>query len=59
MANDAYATVDACESCTRNNARYKGQHPLQVFPPSRPLHFVAMNILGALPRTANETNTSS
>lgn len=45
--------VDACKSCARNNPRYKSKRPIQVVPPSEPLDFVAMNILGQLPRTAS------
>lgn len=53
MANDVYATVYACKSCARNNPRYKRQRPLQVFPPSESLDFIAMDILDPLPRTRN------
>lgn len=53
MANDVYNAVDQCSSCARNRNRNQHKQPLQLFSPTQPLHFVAMNILCPLPKTTN------
>ena len=52
MANDAYATVKSCRSCNKNRGTAaKHQKLLKLFPASGPLEFVAMDLLGPLPKT--------
>lgn len=53
VANDAYATVDDCTSCARNRHIAKTQRKLRLFSATEPLEFVAIDILGPLPKTAN------
>lgn len=52
MTVDIHQWVDRCDACARN--RIKGQknvYKMKLFPPSKPLEYVAMDILGPLPRT--------
>ena len=52
MANDVHATVRDCESCAKTRGtQYKHQRKMKMFPASGPLEFVAMDILGPLPKT--------
>ena len=51
MTVDIHQWVDRCDACARN--RIKGQknvYKMKLFPPSKPLEYVAMDILGPLPR---------
>lgn len=54
IANDIYHMVDQCSSCARIRNQCHHKHPLQLFPPSWPLDFVAMDILGPLPKTSED-----
>lgn len=51
MWHDADTTVEACKSCARNNTGCKRKRPIQMYRPSGPLDFVAMNILVLITRT--------
>ena len=52
MANDVYETVQRCESCAATRGtQYTKQKHLRLFPANGPLEFVAMDILGPLPKT--------
>lgn len=52
MANDVYEYVQKCSSILEiRGAQYVHTKHLMFSPPSGPLEFVAMDILGLLPRT--------
>jgi hypothetical protein len=53
MAADCKAFVSRCPSCARKELKGKRRHTalLKLFPPSAPLEFVAIDILGPLPKT--------
>lgn len=51
MANEDYTKVHACRSFTRNNTRSKRKG--QVFPASRPLELISIDILGPLSKTVS------
>ena len=52
MAYDAYNVATKCRSCVRNRGTlHKHQKFLKLFPASGPLEFVAMDILGPLPKS--------
>lgn len=51
MANDVYTTVAQCASCVKNGSRHRDIRRLQLFLASGPLDFVAMDILGIIPKT--------
>lgn len=50
MANNVNATIGGCQSCVRNGTRNRRRRPLQLFPASETLKFIAKNILGLLPK---------
>lgn len=54
MANDVAEIINQCQSCARNRGHVKLQRQLQLFPASGPLEFVALDILGPLPKTKKE-----
>lgn len=56
MANDVYNTVSKCMSCTRNRQTNKKRRKLRPFPPAGLLDFIAIEILGSLPKTEGGTN---
>ena len=52
MSVDIAATVRDCRSCARNRIRLRRHlHRLKLFPATRPLESVAIDILGPLPKT--------
>ena len=54
MANDAYQTVRNCASCAATRGtRVRHQKDLKLFPAAGPLEFVAMDLLGPLPKTTH------
>ena len=54
MANDVYATVRNCQSCSATRGSIvRHQKDMKPFPAARPLAFVAMDPLGPLPKTAH------
>jgi len=52
MMNDVISTSNDCRSCAEaRGTRYKTQKPMKLFPASKPLDFIAMDLLGPLPAT--------
>lgn len=51
MAQDVQQIVAQNNSCVRNGSRHRNKRHLQHFPASRPLEFIAMDILEPLPET--------
>ena len=52
MTVDIHQWVDRCDACARNRIKeQKHVYKMKLFPPSKPLEYVAMDILGPLPRT--------
>ena len=52
MGNDVHAVARDCRSCAQmRGTRYKHQKYLKLFPAAGPLEFVAMDLLGPLPKT--------
>ena len=50
MSADAAATVRECTQCAKNRLRLIRQvNPMRLFPPTKPLECVAIDILGPLP----------
>ena len=54
MAKDCLATVRQCPACVAKRLKRgpKRSVPLTIFPPIRPLEFIAIDVLGPLPTTA-------
>lgn len=50
MANDVHPTVDDYRKCAKAGSHYKHKRHLTIFPPSGPLEFITIDILGPLPR---------
>ena len=49
---DAYATVRRCSDCAKARIKLRKHNAkLKTFPPMGPLEFIAIEILGELPRT--------
>ena len=54
MVNYVYATVRGCLSCTRTRGTtFKHHKPLKLFLAAGPMEFLAMGILGFLPKTVH------
>ena len=54
MASDAFSTVRNCTSCTATRGTLvKNQKEIKLFPAAGPLEFVAMDLLGPLPKTTH------
>ena len=54
MASDAFSTVRNYTSCAATRGTLvKNQKDVRLFPASRPLKFVVMDLLGPLPKTAH------
>ena len=54
MANDVFETVRRCLSCAKSKGTSKqAQRFLKLFPANGPFEFVAMDILGPLPKTSH------
>ena len=52
MTVDIHFTVDRCDSYARNRIKdQRNIYPMKLFPAANPLEFVAMDILGPLPKT--------
>jgi Integrase zinc binding domain/Integrase core domain len=53
MAKDCLATVRRCPACIAKRLKRgpKSSVPLTIFPPIRPLEFIAIDVLGPLPTT--------
>lgn len=52
MATEVYTTVGDCDSCTSIRGTHdKHQRHMALFPASLPLEFVALKIMGPLPKT--------
>ena len=52
MAADCATTVRECNSCAKNRVRLMKQaNPMKLFPATRPLETVAIDILGPLPKS--------
>lgn len=53
MANDAFATVWNCASCAATQeSLLQDQKDLKLFTAAGPFEFVAMDLLGLLPKTS-------
>lgn len=52
MAYGVYATVTSFSACAQNGMEPILKWQLRLFPISRPLECIAINILGSVPRTA-------
>lgn len=50
MANDVYRTVCDCHWCAEKRGTTKRKRKMRLFTPNEPLQFVAINILGPLPK---------
>ncbi|CDF40971.1 unnamed protein product [Chondrus crispus] len=54
MANNVYSTVRNCQSCSATRSTIvRHQKDIKLFPAAGPLEFVAMDLLGPLPKTAH------
>lgn len=53
MAADVYITVQSCTDCPRLEMKFRLLRRLDLFPPNGSLEFVAIDILGPLPRTSS------
>ena len=54
MVSDAFSPVRNCTSCAATGGTLvKNRKDLQLFPVAGPLEFVAMDLLGPLPKTAH------
>ncbi|CDF38306.1 unnamed protein product [Chondrus crispus] len=54
LASDAFATVRNCTSwAATRGTLFKNQKDLRLFPAAGPMEFVAMDLLGPLPKTAH------
>ena len=51
QATDVYVLVERCPECRKNRPSAKHQRELKLFPAAGPLEFIAMDILGPLPRS--------
>ena len=52
MAADIYKTIRNCTNCAKNRVKLrKRTHPLRIFPATRPLESLAIDILGPLTKT--------
>ena len=52
MTVDIHHLVENCSACARNRMKeQKNVYPMRLFPATKPLEYVAMDILGPLPRT--------
>ena len=52
MTVDIHHLVENCVACAKNRMKeQKNVYPMRLFPATRPLEYVAMDILGPLPRT--------
>ena len=52
MTVDIHHLVENCTTCAKNRMKeQKNVYPMRLFPATKPLEFVAMDILGPLPRT--------
>lgn len=57
MSYDVSCFVTNCPSCSRKKLKSQGRtSKMKLFPPSRPLEFVALDILGPLPETKKDKN---
>lgn len=54
-ANDVYITIAECKSCVQNGSLHRHKRPFQLFPTSKPLEFIALDIINPL----SEKNQSS
>lgn len=54
MTNNVYTTASSCNKGAHNGTSLKLKRGLQLFPASDPIEFVAIEILGPLPRMVNE-----
>ena len=52
MAGDVQDYVANCQSCLRTKStQYRPRHKLRLFPATKPLAFVALDLLGPLPKS--------
>ena len=52
MSVDIHNVVEDCDSCARNRSKdQRNIYPMKLFPATKPLEYVAMDILGPLPKT--------
>ena len=52
MAADVYKTIRNCTTCAKNRVKpRKRTHPLRIFPATRPLESLSIDILGLLTKT--------
>ena len=52
MSVDIHNVVEDCDTCARNRSKdQRNVYPMKLFPASKPLEYVAMDILGPLPKT--------
>lgn len=51
IAPDIHCVVQSYTSCARDNATYRHRHLMQLLRASKPLEYVAMNIVGLISRT--------
>lgn len=53
-ANEVQTTVKDCHSCSQDVPKSKHKVKLQLFPAAEPFGFMAIDILGPLPRTTSD-----
>ena len=52
MTVDIHFTVDNCDACARNRIKdQRNVYPMKLFPATKPLEYIAADILGPLPKT--------
>jgi hypothetical protein len=57
LAKDIYQFVANCPSCAKSRLkRNRRTNYLKLFPPSKPLEFISLDILGPLPVTKSGNN---
>lgn len=54
MAADVDIVVRNCAGCARINPKFRHRRHMQLFPPSGPFVFIAMNIVGPFSKTVQK-----
>ena len=54
IANDFFQTAKDCRPCAEaRGTRYKTQKPMNLFPATKPLEYIAMDLIGPITSTEN------